>query len=76
MKRFLLTLLGAVIGVIVAALLTLVASFPIMTFYDGVGDSHDGSMAGAFLIFYLIWPVLTLVSVIAGAVLGYRLSNK
>ena len=76
MKHFFLTLLGAFIGFIVAALLTLVVSSPITAYYDSIGGSGDERIAGAFLVFYVIWPVLTLIGVIGGSVLGYRLSSK
>lgn len=76
MKRFLLALLGAFIGCICAALVTLFVSFPISAYYDAVGGSGDERTAGAFLLFYVVWPILTLLGVVGGAMLGYRFSKQ
>lgn len=76
LKNIIFTLLGAFIGAIVAALMTLLVSIPVSLIYESSGGSPDERIGGAFLIFYGIWPVLTIIGVIAGSVTGYRLSRK
>ena len=76
LKNIIFTLLGAFLGVIIAALMTLLVSMPVSLIYESSGGSPDERIGGAFLIFYGIWPVLTIIGVLVGSVIGYRLSAK